>query len=153
MITITENVDIEEFDAASGKLLSVQHVHNKVTVNGQLWLMNLIAGTSTYLHYFAIGTSATAPTAADTTLTAEVFRDQVTQYVTSSANNSGTAVGTLVVKYYLGTGSANGVTLQEAGVLDAASSGNLFSHVTYTGIAKTSSNTITYTWTFTFTGD
>lgn len=50
--------------------------------------------------------------------------------------------------YYLGSGSANGNTLGEAGLFNAASGGTMFARVKLSPtIVKTSSIAVTFTWT------
>jgi hypothetical protein len=82
----------------------------------------------------------------DTTLGTEVFRDVFTSKTY--------AAGQIIIKYFLASGSANGNTLTEAGLFGddatgAADSGTLFARVVHSGVAKTSSIAITYTWTIT----
>jgi len=45
--------------------------------------------------------------------------------------------------------AANGVTLQEAGLHTASTGGVMFARVTYAGIAKSASISVTYDWTTT----
>ena len=78
----------------------------------------------------AIGTDNTTPTAADTTLGTEVFRD----VIDAITNSSGVVTASLRV---LST-EANGNSIAEYGWLDAASSGNLWTRNVITAITKTS---------------
>ncbi len=80
--------------------------------------------------YGAVGTDSTTPTAADTTLGTEVFRDTVDDVDTSGSN-------TVTVSLRVLTTEANGNTLVEIGLLDAAAAGNLWTHNTFTAITKT----------------
>lgn len=79
----------------------------------------------------AIGTDATAATAADTALVAEVFRDTIDTF-----DNPGTGIITASLRV-LST-EANGNTIREFGWLDAGAGGNLWTRNTITGISKTS---------------
>lgn len=141
------NVIKEVFSAETGELLRTEETHNLFVDAGLNLLrdfLNLGAGTG--LNRFAIGTGATAVTAADTQLQTEVFRDQFTQTTTATKQ--------LTVKYFLASGSANGNTITEAGIFgngatNTANSGTLFARVLQTADAKTSAEAWTYTWIFT----
>lgn len=79
----------------------------------------------------AIGTDNTVPTAADTTLGAEVFRDTIDEF-----SNPGTGVVTASLRVL--AGEANGNAIAEYGWLDAGAAGNLWTRNTITPITKTS---------------
>ena len=138
------NVTIEVRDVTTGALLSRELQHNLVVTAGRNLIRDLLKGdSSATLTHFAVGTSAAAVTAADTALGTEVFRDTLTQKTADAAK--------LVCKYYLATGSANGDTLREAGLLTAASGGTLYARVTLASpIVKTSSIAVTFTWELTW---
>lgn len=89
--------------------------------------------------HIGVGTSGTAAAAGDTTITGE------TRVALTSKTRS-TNVVTHVGDW--GAGSATG-TLQETGLWDAASSGNLNGRATYTSIVKGASDTLKVTWTWT----
>jgi len=142
-IRVTGQLTIEVHDAETGGLLRKETVRNLVVAAGKNLIRDLLGGaTAAYPTHFAVGTSSTAPAAGDTTLGVEVFRDQITQRVYSAAQ--------LTVKFYLPTGYANGYTLAEAGIFNAASGGTMLSRTVYLpAIVKTSSITVTYTWNIT----
>lgn len=79
----------------------------------------------------AIGTGTTTPTASDTALVTEVFRDAIDE-----TDTSGT--GTVVASLRVLTTEANGNAIAEFGLFDAASSGNMSMRNTMTVINKTS---------------
>ena len=137
---IEVNVEIQVLDVRTGIVEKTLHAHNLVTLAGRNLVRDFLNGLNpAYLTHFAIGTGTTAPTANDTALEAEVFRDQITKRTPGD--------GTLGIQYYLSSSAANGYTLSEAGLLNAASGGVLFARVTHTPIQKTSSKAITYSWT------
>lgn len=138
------NVTIEVRDAVTGALLSRARQHNLVVTAGRNLIRDLLKGDSAAtLTHFALGTGSTAVTAADTTLQTEVFRDTLTQKTASAAQ--------LTCTYYLATGSANGNTLREAGLLTASSGGTLYARVVLaSAIAKTASISVTFTWDLTW---
>jgi hypothetical protein len=146
LIKPKDNVTIEVRDALTDKLLKKITTHNLVVTAGRDLIRDFLYDGSTVtvdgLTHFAVGTNATAEVAANTTLGTETARELITQKTKNSAQ--------LTVKYYLGSGVANGVTLAECGLFNAASAGTMYARATYTGIAKTASITITYTWILTW---
>ena len=94
--------------------------------------------------YGAIGTDNTTPTAADTALGAEVFRDTIDEF-DSSVTNKVTA--SLIVA----TTEANGNAIAEVGWLDAVAAGNLWTRNTITAINKTSDIQLFLSTTITIT--
>jgi hypothetical protein len=93
-------------------------------------------GTATHM---GVGTSGTAPAAGDTTITGE------TRVALTSKTRS-TNVVTYVGDW--GAGVATG-TLQEAGLWDASSSGNLVGRATFSSVVKGAADTLKVTWTWT----
>ncbi len=88
----------------------------------------------------AVGTGATAAAAGDTTLQTELVRVALTSKTRS------TNVLTLVGDYAAGVGTG---ALTEAGVLNAASVGDLFSRSVFAVINKAALDTLKITWTWT----
>lgn len=134
------NVTIEVHDAITGELLHREQQHNLVTLVYRNLIRDFMNGTPATgaISHFAVGTSATAPGPNDVALGTEVFRDVVTKRTPDA--------GKLTIQYYLGSTSANGNTLQEAGLWNAGSGGTLAARVTYQPIIKTASITATFTW-------
>lgn len=119
--------------------------HNLVTAAGLNLLRDRLRGVTLVdpLTHFAVGTSNTAASSGQTALVAEVFRDVYTQVTLGTAN--------IVIRYYLGPNDANGVTLNEAGLLNAASGGTLYARrVLTTPIVKTIDVAATFEWTLSF---
>lgn len=122
-----------------------QRVVNKnlFTTSGKARLGALISGSSVaYPSHIAIATGSTAPTVSDTALSGEVARKALALRTDSA--------GVITLKAFFSKSDANGSTIASAGVLDAAASGTLLNHALISPtIAKTSSDTITVTWTYT----
>jgi hypothetical protein len=118
-----------------GRLL--QHVENLITDAGLAALAALICSGSTRAGWVAVGTGTTVPANGDTALeteTARVATDAPVVYASVYARWIAT----------IPSGTAN-VHLYEAGLLDAASVGVLWSHVAI-DVNKTSSMTLTFDW-------
>lgn len=119
--------------------------HNLITAVGLNFLRDrFLGGTGVAkLTHLAVGTGSGTPASGDTALGAEVFRDVFTQITTSTA--------AMVVRYYLGPNDANGNTLREAGLFNAASGGTLFARRLFSSaIVKTIDIAVTIEWTITF---
>jgi hypothetical protein len=138
------NVDITVFDAATMRVLDRQSAHNLVVTNGLNLLRDAIdTGTITPLSRFAVGTSATAVNAAQTALITEVWRDAFTTKTTSAA--------TVSIRYFLTSLTANGNTLREAGLFNAAAAGDMYARVVFNNeIVKTSAIAVLFAWTLTW---
>ncbi len=117
--------------------------NNVVTNVGRNQFAALIAqDSSTFPGWIAIGTGTAAADVTDTTLGAEVDRNALV-LDTSSA-------GVITYKAFFSKSEANGNTIAEVGLLDAASSGNLFCRsILSLTVAKASSISLNITWTIT----
>lgn len=117
---------------------------NVVTNLGRNRIAALIAQDSTaFPSHIGIGTGTTAATVADTALVTEVDRNAIT----SDSAVSGVAT----FKAFFSKNEANGNTIAEVGMFDAASSGTMICRsVLSSTVAKTASVSLTITWTLTF---
>ena len=128
-----------------GNLKAERHVDNLVVTTGRDAIMERLdssPATSQPTH-MAIGTGSTAPAAGNTALGAEIDRNALT------SNTASGAVLTMVGNWAAGDGTNSAIA--EAGVLNAASSGTLYSRATFTAINKGASDTLQITWTYTLT--
>lgn len=134
------NVIIETHDVNTGQLIDRQETHNRVTDAGITLIRDLLIGeTSDYITHFGFGTGTTAADNGDTVLETEVFRDEVTDWLTGN-------FGIGDYRYFLSSSSANGNTLTEAGLFTANTDGTLFARVTFNPIVKTSDIALTMFW-------
>lgn len=92
---------------------------------------NLKSDVDTLFTHGAIGTDSTTPTAGDTALGTEVFRDARDDFDDS-------ATATVVASLNVGTTEANGNSIAEYGWFNDASSGTMWTRDTITTITKTS---------------
>jgi hypothetical protein len=141
------NVCVETVDARTARVLHRSWRHNLVVDAGLALLRDVLAGDAATISHGAVGTDGTAPAAADEALGGEVFRDLISQ--TSPQGGGATPYG-LVVKFVVGSQFANGNTLREAGLFNAASGGAMYARVIPEAIVKTDAILVIYTWTLTF---
>jgi hypothetical protein len=116
---------------------------NVVTNVGRNKFASLLAqDISVFPSHIAIGTGTTAAAVTDTALVTEVDRNAL---ISDSA-----ATGVITYKAFFSKAEANGNTIAEVGLFDAASSGNMFCRsVLSSTIAKTSTVSLSVTWTIT----
>jgi hypothetical protein len=128
----------------TGQIKEERFVDNLIVNTGRNAVIERLdssPGTTQPTH-MAIGTGATAPAAGDTTLQTELDRNALT------SNTSSTNVLTMVADWAAGDGTG---AITEAGVLNAASSGTLYSRATFSVVNKAAGDTLQITWTYTFT--
>ena len=107
----------------------------------------LSGGTvSTPMNQIAVGTGSTAPVVGNTALVAEVSRK-----LASVVQGSGGDANKVTFQASWASGAVV-ATLQEAGIFDAASAGNMFSRVVFAPVVVGALDTLIATWTVTFTG-
>lgn len=108
---------------------------------GKAVVTNRILGSGTQPNYVAWGTGAGTTAATDTTLFTETgsrVAGTGSQQTTSTTNDTYQVVGTLT--------ASGSVTITNAGLFDASTSGNLFVKGDFTGIALTSGDSIQFTF-------
>ncbi len=118
-----------------------QDTHNLVVTAGK----NLVASrlkdnSAAAIGYVAVGTDATAASAGQTTLVAEVARVAITS-ATVTTNNVA-----YVASFPAGTGTG---TLLEAGLFNDATVGTMLSRTASINVVKGATDTLTITWTIT----
>lgn len=153
-------------DATTRKAIRHVTIRNKITFLAADILVELIAQRSTdptpskdLIYSMRMGTSSIQPTRADTNLGAFAFGVAL-----GDVGKITIAQGEISFIATLEAGDANGNTLTEAGLFTAGASPSvsdtpgvlpgvtrMFAHQVYPGIAKTSSVTVDYSWTISFT--
>lgn len=143
-----------------GNIKTERHFDNLIVdvgVEGVAYRIAPHDGTTTPsapYNYVALGTDDTAVDAGDDALSAELpigvayarEQDATAQYSTSSGNK-------LILSVVFGPGEGTG-TLQESGIFNAASDGDMLARQTFGGtsaITKAADDTLTVTWTITLT--
>lgn len=134
-----------------GRLLETREGANLVTNVGHAQLSAIVGGFTAVLpQYVALGTNNTAAAATDTALGAEIttgggarkLADTIAQTTGSVANDtlSLTAVFSFTASF----------AIVEAGLLDAASAGNLFARRVFAAVNVVSGNVLNAVWTLRF---
>lgn len=139
-----------EIRDVNGNIRDSWTVDNIVTNAGKAQLALLTGDASAVpFTYLALGTSSTAVAATDTTLTAEITDSgleratgTVSRITTTTTNDT-----FQITKTWTATGAK---TVEEVGVLNAASTGTLLSHALTTSKAVSSGETITGTYQLRF---
>jgi hypothetical protein len=137
----TDNVIIE-LRGPDGKLKERKTCHNLVTTVGKNGIADqLVASPSINKpSHMAIGTGTNAAAAGDTALQTELDRNALTSKTRS------TNVVTMVGDWAAGDGTG---AITEAGILDAASTGNLYARAVFSAINKAAGDTLSISWTIT----
>lgn len=141
--TVKGKVRVELRDER-GRLKALREVDNLIVTTGRDAIIERLdsAPTTAVPSHMGLGTSATAPAAGNTTLTAEPTRSAL-----SSSTSSG---GVLTMVANWAAGAATG-TWAEAGVFNALTTGTMYSRATFTAINKGANDTLQITWTYTLT--
>jgi len=118
----------------------VQETENLVVTAGKNWVADRMNNANTVMTHMAVGTGTNAAAAGDTTLQTENDRNALTS--TTVTDN---AVA------YVATWAAGDATaaLTEAGILDAASGGDLLARTVFSVVNKGAADSMTITWTIT----
>jgi hypothetical protein len=125
-----------------GNVIEERNVDNLVTTLGKNGIADQILASPSLGKptHMAVGTGTTAAALGDTALVTEAARVALTSK-TRSAN-----VITYVATFGAGTGTG---ALTEAGIFDAATTGNLWNRVVFSVINKDATASLTLTWTTT----
>lgn len=139
-LTLKGRVRIEVF-GEDGNLKDSRETDNLILTAGRNLLADRILASPTLgvPTHIGVGTSGTAPTVGDTTITSETR-------VALTSKTRATNVVTFVGDWAAGQATA---TLQEVGLWDASSGGVLDGRATFTSIVKGASDTLKVTWTWT----
>ena len=118
----------------------VQETENLVVTAGKNWVADRMNNANTVMTHMAVGTGTTAAAAGNTALVTETDRNALTS-TTVTAN----AVA------YVATWAAGDATaaLTEAGIFDAASSGDMLARTVFSVVNKGAADSMTITWTIT----
>ena len=118
----------------------VQETNNLVVTAGKNWVADRMNDANTVMTHMALGTGTNAAAAGDTTLQTELDRNAL----------SSTTVSTNTIAYACTWAAGDGTgAITEAGLFDAASSGDMLARTVFSVVNKGASDSITITWTIT----
>ena len=118
----------------------VQETNNLVVTAGKNWVADRMNDANTVMTHMALGTGTTAAAVGDTTLQTELDRNALTS----------TTVSTNTIAYGCTWAAGDGTgAITEAGLFDAASSGDMLARTVFSVVNKGASDSITITWTIT----
>lgn len=127
-----------------GTLKAERHAHNLLVDTGLAHIADALSASpgENAMSHMAVGTDDTAADPSDTALGSQVDRNALTSRTDSGA-----------VVTYVGdwaAGDATNSALAEAGIFNAASDGTMLARATFTPIDKQAEDTLSVTWTVTF---
>lgn len=141
-LTIVGHLSIQLHDE-HGALKDSRKVPNLVVTAGKNFIASRIKdATATAMTHMAVGTTATAAAAGDTTLGAEVGSSRTA--LTSTTVSTNTVVYVCTFGAGVGTGA-----LVEAGLFNASSAGTMLARTVFSTINKAAGDSLTITWTLT----
>jgi len=130
-----------------GKVKVDRDISNLVTTAGKAGIADLIGpqGSSAAFDYIAVGTGTTGAAAGDTTLETELAASGLSraQGTASRITTDVTNDTAQVTKTFTVTGTQ---AVTEAGLLDAASSGNLLARQTFSAVNVVNGDSLAVTW-------
>lgn len=132
-----------------GKIVQERIVHNVVVTQGRSWVLGQLQTvnqvTSQVVGWLGIGTASVAPATGDTLLGSEVTRAAIGTWVTSTLTANPPSWQAQVS---FDTSQGN-TTLAECGLFNRsnANGSTLLAHATFASFVKTTSNTLTISYT------
>ncbi len=132
-----------------GKILEERLINNLVVTQGRSWVLGQLQSnnhvTAQNIGWLAIGTSTTAPATSDTLLGSEVTRVAIGTWVTSTLTANPPS---WQAQASFASNVAN-TTLGEVGLFNSsgANVATMLGHATFTSFSKTTSNTLTISYT------
>lgn len=130
-----------------GKIKDYRVVPNLITNAGFDYIcdaMGKSASRPAAMEYIAIGSGSTAAAVTDTTI--GIGGAELARQIATYAHTTGTKVYTQTTTFAAGTGTGS---VQDSGMLNAASVGTLLNRQTFSVINKGASDTLQVTWTIT----
>lgn len=148
VITLRGSLRIHKLDL-DGNIVEERMVHNVVVTQGRSWVLGQIQSnnhqTAQNIGWLAIGTSTAAPATSDVLLGSEVTRVAIGTWVTSTLTANPPS---WQAQASFASNVAN-TTLAEVGLFNtsSANASTLLGHATFTSFSKTTSNTLSISYT------
>jgi hypothetical protein len=130
----------------AGNVLDVKK-ENTIVTAGRRWVLQQICSsvmsTAQSISYMAIGTGTTAPATSDTALASEASRKAIGTFTTTNLTSNPPSWR---AETSWATNEGN-TTLGEVALLNSSSGGTMLGRATFSTINKTTSNTLTISYT------
>jgi hypothetical protein len=146
-ITIRGAVRVELHDEF-GNLKQSHEDHNLIVTIGKTYLATWLAAASQageFMTYIGLGTGVTSPAAGNTALEAEFSGGGYSRSDGTLTSSTNTWQNSAVFSPGNGTGAVT-----EAGLFSASTSGTMFARQVFSAYNKAAGDTLTVTWTVTF---
>jgi hypothetical protein len=150
MIFLRGSLEIALLDAKTREEIQRISIKNTIVTAGRAWVLKHIAGTAIFngnetrpLSHMAIGTSTTAPATGDTALGSETTRRAIDAFTTANITSNPPSYQ---LECSFNTNEGN-TTLAEVGLFNSSAAGTMLSHATFGTINKTTSNTLSVSYT------
>ena len=131
----------------NGNILLEKSFNNLAVTQGRSWVLGQLESvnivTSQTISYLAIGSSTVAPTTGDTALNAEIVRNAIGTFITSTLTANPPNFSA-VVSFATNQGNT---TLAEVGLFNSSSGGTMLAHATFSSFVKATSNILNITYT------
>ena len=138
-LKVKGDVTVRVYDK-DGNIKDEREIKNLVVTTGKNFIASRMVSTPTAMSHMAVGASATAAAAANTTLGSELGR------VALASSNASGAVVTYVANFPAGTGTG---AVVEAGIFNAVTAGTLLCRTTFPVVNKGTDHAMSITWQIT----
>lgn len=140
-------IEAELRNAYTGEVIQ-RSSHNVIVTAGRSWVLQQICSsifnTAQSISYLAVGTgTSNAPATSDTALQSETTRKAIGTFTTTNLTSNPPS---WLAAVSFNTNEAN-TTLGEVGLLNSSASGTLLGRATFTTVNKTTSNTLSISYT------
>ena len=134
-------------NAFTGEIIQKQKINNVIVTAGRRWVLQQInsqdIATAQSIGYMGVGTGTTAPATSDSALGSETTRKAIGTFTTSNLTSNPPS---WLAVMSLATNEGN-TTLGEVALFNSSSAGTVLGRATFTTVNKTTSNTLTLSYT------
>lgn len=147
VIQLRGQLEITLRNAFNNEIVDKVIVKNTVVTSGRRWVLQQLESTDhstgQNISHMAVGTGTTAPATADTGLGSETTRVAINSFTTSNLTSNPPSWR---AECSYATNQAN-TTLGEVGLFNSSSAGTMLARATFSTINKTTSNTLSISYT------
>lgn len=138
-------VELARHNAKTGEVVEYRHRRNTVVTAGRSWVLDRIrsGGASETIEQMAVGQSTSSLGTDDTALVDEQDRKAIGTFTTTNLTSS---TPSWLAASSWATNEAN-TTLGEVGLFNSTSGGTMLARATFSTIDKTTSNTLSISYT------